>query len=78
MASTTNSPASAAPSGCGTCRNCSSLFWGIGVGLGLRCVNEANKGRALSPTNSTPKAGFPYPVIPSRDFGCPHFETRTA
>jgi len=47
MASPTNSPASAAPSGCGTCRNCSSLFWGIGAASGLRCVGEAGKGRAV-------------------------------
>jgi hypothetical protein len=34
----------AGPSGCGTCRNCSSLFWGIGVGNGLRCLSEADNG----------------------------------
>ena len=47
MGSTTTSPVSAAPSGCGTCRNCSSLFWGIGAGTGLRCVGDVRKGRAI-------------------------------
>lgn len=47
MASATKSPVSTAPSGCGTCRNCSSLFWGIGAASGLRCVGDAGKGRAV-------------------------------
>ncbi|MCX5579773.1 hypothetical protein OSH12_15920 [Kaistia terrae] len=46
MAHTTNSAVSLPPSGCGTCRNCSSLFWGIGAATGLRCVGEAGKSRA--------------------------------
>jgi hypothetical protein len=46
MANTTNSAASNPPSGCGTCRNCSSLFWGIGAATGLRCVGVPGKGSA--------------------------------
>ncbi|MCX5518767.1 hypothetical protein OSH10_09995 [Kaistia defluvii] len=46
MATTRNSTASTPPSGCGTCRNCSSLFWGIGASSGLRCVGDAGKGRS--------------------------------
>jgi len=45
MATTRNSTASTPPSGCGTCRNCSSLFWGIGASSGLRCVGDAGKAR---------------------------------
>ena len=45
MANTRNSAASIPPSGCGTCRNCSSLFWGIGAATGLRCVGVPGKAR---------------------------------
>lgn len=45
MGNPRNSAATIPPIGCGTCRNCSSLFWGIGAATGLRCVGDAGKAR---------------------------------
>ena len=46
------------------CFNCKYIFWGIALGLGLRCRHENNK--LVDKT-------FPLPVIPSRRHTCKNF-----
>lgn len=58
-----------------SCLNCRFMFNGIGVGQGLRCSHQANRGAALTPNGRTPLQKTPLPVIPSRDFVCQHHES---
>jgi hypothetical protein len=42
------------------CYNCKFLFWGVGIGMGIRCNNENNrKGQELPPiTHSKSTCGL--------------------
>jgi len=49
------------------CFNCKHLFWGIGLGLGLRCSNALNK--------KADQKEF-LPLVPSRRHTCEYFSNK--